>query len=564
MLAMLSLLGCTSSDATIDRDDPQPPVVNNGRVAVDLALSVSATTGNTRMASGVVNPTTLNIDGWSVLPFMVPSDQDSIRKTDTPAMNAVTGFVTLGKHYLVSDKQLNIGVNAFLCYAKAENADPYTETSKINYGSLNPTVSGLDSKFSLTPITPPSASTVIVNYMNSIADAGGWKNQSGNAAATEFNKFINLKNGEPQGLAGSSKNIIAYVNEWYTKAGYIESIGSTIQAAIRNTTDYVTVADGKVTGFKDFSTDYPGTFPDGSAVLLWNSTTSKFAYKTFPDYAYPAERYFYANSRIYTSENSRQNDYSNENWSDVLSTYENKGTNNKGDVVASTTRSVAIKNPLSYGVAGMEIHIKASSGTIGDYVSNAITLEEKTFPLTAVIVGSQVEQNCFFQPANPTVQNETEYLIYDKQIAAENVHLGTATTEAPNGPCVYTLGLQTKDDVSLKVVLEFENNSNIDFISENGVIHKGTKFYLLASVVPPGEHDLKPNTTTGEEYGDIGKRVMTRGHMTVVNLTIGSLRTAYNALPDLSSDKLRLFDVVQAGVHAWQPGQTGEHEVYNW
>lgn len=564
MLAMLSLLGCTSSDATIDRDDPQPPVVNNGRVAVDLALSVATTTGNTRMASGVVNPTTLNIDGWSVLPFMVPSDQDSIRKTDTPAMNAVTGFekpYNNYKHYLVSNKQLNIGVNAFLCYAKAKHADPYTETSKINYGSLNPTVSGLDSKFSLTPITPPSASTVIVKYMNSIADAGGWKNQSGNAAATEFNKFINLKNGEPQGLAGSSKNIIAYVNEWYTKAGHIESIGSTIQAAIQNTTDYVTVADGKVTGFKDFSTDYPGTFPDGSAVLLWNSTTSKFAYKTFPDYAYPAERYFYANSRIYTSENSRQNDYSNEQWSDVLNTYENKGTDNKGDVVASTTRSVAIKNPLSYGVAGMEIHIKANNGTIGDSESHPITLGEKTFPLKAVIVGSQVEQNCFFQPANPTVQNENEYLIYDKQIAEQGVYLRTAEDK---GPCVYTLGLQTKDDVSLKVVLEFQNDSGEAFTSENGVIHPGTKFYMLASVVPPGEHGLKPNTTTEEEYGDIGKRVMTRGHMTVVNLTIGSLRTAYNALPDLSSDKLRLFDVVEAGVHKWRLGETGEHEVYNW
>lgn len=567
MLAMLSLLGCTSSDATIDRDDPQPPVVNNGRVAVDLALSVATSTGNTRMASGVVNPTTLNIDGWSVLPFMVPSDQDSIRKTDTPAMDALTSFSSLGKHYLTNDQKLNIGVNAFLCYAKAKYADPYSATS---YGSLTRSGSGLASKFSLTPITmpspspSPSPSQVIVDYMNSIADAGGWKNQSGNDAATEFNKFINLKNGEPQGLAGSSKNIIAYVNEWYTKAGYIGSIGSTIRAAIQNTTDYVTVADGKVTGFKDFSTDYPVTFPDGSAVLLWNSTTSKFAYKTFPDYAYPAERYFYANSRIYTSENSRQNDYSNEKWSDVLSTYENKGTDNKGDVVASTTRSVAIKNPLSYGVAGMEIHIKASSGTIGDYVSNAITLGEKTFPLTAVIVGSQVEQNCFFQPANPTLQNELEYLIYDKQIAAENVHLGTATTEAPNGPCVYTLGLQTKDDVSLKVVLEFQNDSGEAFTSENGVIHKGTKFYLLASVVPPGEHDLKPNTTTGEEYGDIGKRVMTRGHMTVVNLTVGSLKSAYNALPNLRSDKLRLFDVVEAGIREWKLGDTGEHEVYNW
>jgi hypothetical protein len=551
MLAMLSLLGCTSSDATIDRDDPQPPVVNNGRVAVDLALSVSATNGQTRMAYDVVNPTVnptpLDIDDWSVLPFMVPSDQDSIRKTDTPAMNAVTGFVTKGKHYLVSDKQLNIGVNAFLCYAKAEHADPDTETSKINYGSLNPTVSGLDSKFSLTPISKPTALGVIVNYMNSIAGAD-WS-----SIPASFDSFINLKSGTPQGLAGSSKNIIAYVNEWLDK-----SIPYAIKNVIRSDT-YVTLDNNnKVTAIVGV-TDYPGTFPDGSAVLLWNSTTSKFAYKTFPDYAYPAERYFYANSRIYTSENSRQNDYSNEKWSDVLNTYENKGTDNKGDVVASTTRSVAIKNPLSYGVAGMEIHIKASSGTIGDYVSNAITLGDKTFPLTAVIVGSQVEQNCFFQPANPTLQNEPEYLIYDKQIADEHVYL-TSTLSNP----VYTLGLQTKDDVSLKVVLEFQNDSGAAFTSENGVIHPGTKFYMLASVVPPGEHDLKPNTTTGEEYGDIGKRVMTRGHMTVVNLTIGSLRTAYNALPDLSSDKLRLFDVVQAGIREWKLGDTGEHEVYNW
>ena len=559
MLAMLSLLGCTSGDATIDRDDPQPPVVNNGRVAVDLALSVSTTTGNTRMASAVVNPTSLDIDGWSVLPFMVPSDQDSIRKTDTPAMNAVTGFVTLGKHYLVSDKQLNIGVNAFLCYAKAKHAGDYSAT---NHGSLTTTNLGLASNFALTPITPPTASDAIEKYMNSIADAGNWKNQSDNQAATEFEKFINWNKNtlEPDGLAGSTKNIIAYVNEWYTKAGYIESIGSTIQAAIQNL-DKVTVTDGKVTAINGVTENYPDVFPDGSAVIKWNSNsaTPAFAYETFPNYAYPAERYFYANSRIYTSENSRQNDYSNEKWSDVLNTYENKGTDNKGDVVASTTRSVAIKNPLSYGVAGMEIHIKASSGTIGDYVSNAITLGEKTFPLTAVIVGSQVEQNCFFQPANPTLQNEPEYLIYDKQIADEHVYL-TSTLSNP----VYTLGLQTKDDVSLKVVLEFQNDSGAAFTSENGVIHKGTKFYLLASVVPPGEHDLKPNTTTEEEYGDIGKRVMTRGHMTVVNLTIGSLRTAYNALPDLSSDKLRLFDVVEAGVHKWRLGETGEHEVYNW
>ena len=85
-------------------------------VTVDLALNVSAANGNTRMASDVVNPTSLDIDDWSVLPFVVPSDQDSIRKTDTPAMNALTDFPTYEKHYLISGQKLSIGVNAFLCY----------------------------------------------------------------------------------------------------------------------------------------------------------------------------------------------------------------------------------------------------------------------------------------------------------------------------------------------------------------------------------------------------------------------------------------------------------------
>ena len=524
-------------------------------VTVDLALNVSAANGNTRMASGVVNPTTLDIDGWSVLPFVVSSDQDSIRKTDTPAMNALTDFPTYEKHYLISGQKLNIGVNAFLCYAKAERST--SDYSATNHGSLTTTVSGLASKFALTPISKPSASEAILDYMNSIADAGNWKGQSG-TAATEFNNFINLKNATPQGLAGSSKNIIAYVNEWYDKAGNIAGIRSDIRAAIHNT-NYVTLKDGKVTAINDIDS-YPDVFPDGSAVIKWDGT--KFAYESFPDYAYPAERYFYANSRIVTSNASQSTHYDNE-WSTVVSQYTD------GDVVASTTRSVAIKNPLRYGVAGMEIHVKANATMLGVYNGEPVTLTSTMFPLTAVIVGSQVKQNCFFEPDEPVNQEEDEYLIYDTKTEVvkpsketpEYVYLGETGPETLSLP-VYTLGLQTKDDVSLKVVLEFENNRSESFTSENGVIHPGTKFYMLASVVPPGEHGLIPNTTT--EYGDVGKRVMTRGHMTVVNLTIKSLKSAYNALPDLSSDKLRLFDVVTAGIRNWQPGQTGEHEVYNW
>ena len=568
MLAILCLLGCTSGEATVDRDDPQPPVVNDGRVAVDLALSVSATNGQTRIASSdVVNPPSFEIEGLSVLPFVIPFGQDSIRKADIPVMEAFTSFTTSGKHYLIPNQKMNIGVNAFLCYAKAKHTNDYSAT---NHGSLNTTGSGLDSKFSLTPITPPTASDAILDYMNSIANAGDWKNHQDATAAAEFNKFINLKEGKPQGLAGSSKNIIAYVNEWYTKAGSIAVISSAIRAAILNP-QKVTVTDGKVTAINGIEDSYPGTFPDGSAVIKWNNTESKFVHETykkwdgtqyvdenFPDYAYPAERYFYANSCIVTSNASQSTYYPNNEWSTIISKYTD------GNVVASTTRSVAIKNPLRYGVAGMEIHIKANTSSEIDYLRDAnpeytqqmVTLGNETFPLTAIIVGSQVEQNCFFEPANPTSQNERELLIYDTNVKVDKtsgkdyVCLGETNSETFSAP-VYTLGLQTKDDVSLKVVLEFENNRTTAFISENGVIHPGTKFYMVASVIPPGT-------------GEIGKRVMTRGHMTVVNLTIGSLKTAYNALPDLSSDKLRLFDVVEAGIREWKLGDTGEHEVYNW
>ena len=528
LLAVLGLLGCTSGEATVDRDDPQPPVVNDGRVAVDLALSVSATNGNTRLASGVVNPTSLGIDSLMVLPFIIPSDQDSIRSTNSPIMDEVGGFEASGKHYLVSGKQLNIGVNAFLCYAKAK----HVSYSATNHGSLTNSGTRLGSRFKLTTITKPSASTVIENYMNSIAEVAGWS-----SIPDAFSSFLNLRGGSYQGLAASSKNIIAYVNAWLDK----DAIPDAIKDVIRSDTYVIKDNNNKVTAIVGVP-DYPGTFPDGSAVIKWNG--SAFVYESFPDYAYPAERYFYANSCIVTSNASQSTYYPNNEWSTIISKYTD------GNVVASTTRSVAIKNPLRYGVAGMEIHI-LGNGTLDVSEGNPVNLTSDKFLLTAVIVGSQVEQNCFFEPASPTNQEEKEYLIYDKQIANEGVYLRTATSETDKGPGVYTLGLQTKDDVSLKVVLEFENKSGAAFTSENGVIHPGTKFYMVASVVPPGT-------------GEIGKRVMTRGHMTVVNLTVGSLKRAYNALPNLRSDKLRLFDVVEAVVHKWQPGQTGEHEVYNW
>ena len=554
-LALCCWQGCTTAES----EEPQPqPQRTDGYVEVDVALSVSTTTGSsnsaTRMASTVVKPTSpLGMQDWQILPFSIPTSQDSIRLGDQPNAGTITGFTPESRYYMSDKQRLSIGTNAFLCYARAQREASY---SKANHGSISMTGgSTLSSiRFNLESIqqaqTEPDARAVkILDYMNSIATAGGWNTNTDETYRQQFNNFANIKNGVPQGLAGSSRNIIAYVNQWYTTA-IAGDLGTAIKNAIHSET-YVTVTDGKVTAIKGVE-NYPVGLPDGSAVIKWNSTLGQFEYEQFSNYVYPAERFFYANSRIYTSSASRKSDYTKDTWNDVLATYENKGTDNKGVFVASTTRSVAIKNPLRYGAAGLEIRIKANAengylrDANQDYNLSAVTLNSTTFPLTAIIVSSQVEQNCCFEPVNQNDANEK--VIYDTSL--DNLYLGATNATTYSAP-VYTIGLQTKDYLSMKVVLEFENNSNKDFISDNGVIYRGTKFYMLASVIPPGELGIQ-------------KRVMTRGHMTVVNLAISSLKSAYNALPDLSSDKLRLFDAVVAGIREWQVGQTGDHEVNNW
>lgn len=589
LLTLCCLLSCESSDTT------EPLSSQGDKVAVSLALDVTTSSrATTRILPAVVKGENSFgvVEGFRIVPYSIPADQDIVLSTNVPTSGIISSIEQLGNHYLTTDQlELNIGTNAFLCYAKAKRSTAYSQSTEGDLKVTWPATDGANSeatRFSLVPIqstpTTPNADAVkILNYMNSIATAGGWNTNEGETEAEQFKLFTN--NGG--GLAGSSRNIIAYVNEWYTKAGNIATIGTAIQTAIHSDT-YVTVEDGKVTAIKGV-TSYPAGLPDGAAVMTWNTTKQKFEYdevqwdaaatepayvfkaeeNKFGDYVYPAERYFFANSRIYTSGQSRKDNYTKDSWDDVLDTYENKGVDNSGVVVDPTTRSVAIKNSLCYGVAGMEIRIQAKTEASEPYLrdddskhdvydDSKVPLTATTFPLTAIIVGSQVEQNYNFEPVLPTDLTEKEYAIYDTQVKAvktpgtdpATVYLGETDKDNFSAP-IYTIGLQTKDELSVKVVLEFMNNSDKDFISENGVIYRGTKFYMVASVVPPGGMGFE-------------KRVLTRGYMTTINLTIGSLKTAYNALPDLSSDKLRLFDTVEAGIRVWQTGIIGKHEVYNW
>ena len=83
----------------------------------------------------------------------------------------------------------------------------------------------------------------------------------------------------------------------------------------------------------------------------------------------------------------------------------------------------------------------------------------------------------------------------------------------------------------MTVILELQNDSGQDFAGENGVIYKGTKFYLVGKITKPTYE------TTDDDYK---KRVFTQDHTTTVGMKVGSLAHAYNVLPDLLGGRLEI------------------------
>lgn len=619
LLTLGIMIACSRAD-----DDASSIDGDLGIVPVELALSVSSSrpAASTRMTSSVVQSSGSNFRGIQDLWLIPFTKQGKIVSGDVPVNLITDAALTMdAKESSASElKQcyddeidphhsMRIGIASFLAYGRAKTASgnevqqgslavSYTNTTPISSSNFVP------GSITISPVSihPEGVSSKIAEYLTNIANAGKetvdgkWCTTTSNAELQDlFKQFANYKDVAYEPFAGSSTNILTYVNNWYTTVNGLAEDGlrNAVLAAIKDpqyvtfdeSTQKITALVGTAEEHEDM-TGYPAGLPDGSVGLRWEESTNQFVPfygNPLNRYVYPAELYYFSNSRIYTSASSKKEKYttSSEVWNTFIENeYENKGDENEGALVDAQTRSIALIEPLQYGVACLDVKIQADCSESGDdnnkiYAYNddyqAPTIELTptdgntlgTFPVTAILIGGQRKQGFEFTPKYPdeTVEGyladeDPEYIIYDSSIADEKICLGDfiMTSSSDNfSPSLYTLALQSKIEQSVKVVLEFENNSGHDFLCESGIIYNGTKFYLMASVV---------NQETSEEEKD--KQVLTKDHMTTIKLTIKGLSSAYNSLPNLSSDKVRIFETVTAGIKQWEDGSTKSHEVYNW
>ena len=201
--------------------------------------------------------------------------------------------------------------------------------------------------------------------------------------------------------------------------------------------------------------------------------------------------------------------------------------------VNRNTKAVAITQPVQYAVAHLQTYLnRLSKSTLKD--GNDDDVDVTQFPLTGLIVSGQQPVDFNFLPKT---DGDQAYLVYDSQTQkSDGTYYTPSATVDHTGP-VSTLLLQSADvtDPALDVVTvvaEFQNTGTTAFRGKNGTIRPGTKFYLVGTVP-----FTMPEASQTEDYR---KRVFTKHYTTVLNISLTSLKNAYNVLPDILAPRLEL------------------------
>ena len=198
-----------------------------------------------------------------------------------------------------------------------------------------------------------------------------------------------------------------------------------------------------------------------------------------------------------------------------------------------------MRQNINYGVANLVTTVKCGAASLPDNDKFTVTdpsefpgtvaVPTAVFPVSGLFIGGQpTKVGSNFQPASG---DAFDYTIYDNNLTNIEAKDGVASTVN------YTIVLPNDKgrDVAIEqnkvnVAIELTNNTDKPFRGIDGIIPAGGKFYLVGQ--------LDPNAKTIE--GVTHPAVFMSDYMTTMNLTIKSLKNAYNTIPDLRSTKLQL------------------------
>ena len=527
LLLNMTLVSCSDEDGVLTTTES---------VNCNLLLQVGSPQ-QMRMANTVVQAdgNFRGLQNLLVIPFKTENAR-AVTGTDIPWLSNSVGSsadrVTGKYYYYMEDCSLLPGTNRVLAYGRATAVTGDAANGKLETTLTDNRMLLSDVTFSLQPIRNEVAAhydaSALAEYMTNIAKTLGWSSSTDSQMKGLYLDFINADSEGSGLMGGSAAQIKGYVKELKAQLTEIKDATGSSDAVKNLCTSIITQID-----------DYPnvlnGTFPgsiglpDGAAVIRWTGTEFKPRTEaTILDninnitrFTYPAELWYYVNSTICTSTDVVKKDiYATANsWDDLLNE-RYQGSN----VVGRQTMSVAVKDPLQYGVGRFQMTLKKITDVLKDSKGRIVANGDAAhLPLTGMIVGGQHTVGFDFTPRG--VQSDVDArFIYDPIISS------TVSGGVDDGDkTINTLVLQTYDNEIVPVVLEFRNDTEEKFNGIDGVIYPGAKFYLIAQLDPAGK---------GSD--DFANRVFTQDYTTAVTMRVASLAKAYSCMPDLLEARLEI------------------------
>lgn len=530
MMLYAVVLSCTAVDDVSD--------VNGGQGSqeqLNLVLSIGNTKTVTRQALDVMQEgqTFRGLQRLLVLPFI--TNGNAVTVDDEPKVPTTTSEgaqrVTDKNYYYWNKCRMTRGTDRVLVWGES---NPISSTDAfVENGKLETTLTGRmllkDITFSLKSIRANydvhRDAQDLADYMTAIANTDGWSTTDNEQLKTLYLNFIHAVSEGTGLMAGSAAHVKAYVTELRAQ---LVAIGGALSDAIIANIDDETKNTCLNNGYPSAATSLG--LPDGAAALRWMS--GAFSVRTQATtldningiirYTYPAELWYYVDSPIRTSDkNVDISDYqfTQWNWDDLL-VYKYPLT--AGQAVGGYTQSVAVEEPLQYGVGRLQVTLEKIMSELYDANGEKVNYQvAANLPLTAVIIGGQHTVGFDFKPMGEPSDVDARF-IYDPIVGNADVN-GIYT--------VNTLVLQSYDGEKVPVVLEFENKTGQKFVGKDGTIYPNTKFYLIAQIDPAKGEGSNANTTG---------RVFTQDHTTTMTMKVTSLANAYSCMPDLLSPRLEL------------------------
>lgn len=588
MVGTLVFTACSNDEF----DGNTNPTYDGESVKTQFAINIPAGKKSTRLGSDIVQADEATFRGMTnirLVPFIDASITEITQSLINPIALGSIGnqeLQTNGNYKVYNDVDIPVGVQNFLFYGEASEG---TGTGSLVNGEIIPSyeVSGwplgktlADIQFDLKSIIGTGSVTesqnALAQMLTDIASVTGtmsgtaWSASSGELK-TYYDNFVSLK-------AGSANSIKAALQELYNsvkdeKVADVDGLKEKIAKEITETYFEATgPTDGKYTlNWKDGIAENIKTFPnnlglpDGSQQLAFKD--GEFTYPApstsvedgnilqqtaYNKYVYPASLFYTVNTGIKVSNSTMatggvyNGTYSD--WNGILGL-----TGFTDGSVTESTQSIALVKPIQYAVASLNLIVRFADTYIYDNGDKwpvgapigqiAVPVPDAGFPLNGILIGGQKPVQWDFTTKD--VSDNDAWTIYDASMNDAAVKKASAY---PNKPTAYTLALETKGVTSgaasgetVRFALEMTNNSGADFIGVDGIVPAGGKFYLVGNLV---------SETTGDAL-----KVFEQDHKTVAKVTINSLKSAYNCIPDLRSPKLELGLSVDLG---WQKGLEDE------